>query len=89
MFDGSYQLLVFEMVHNIKKTKSMVISQSRTISPRYGDLTLSGTELEEVKSLRILGVALDSKLTLCRKCAGSCVESGQESGCRAPRRKVV
>ena len=29
----------------------------------YGDLTLGGTELEEVLSLRILGVTLDSKLT--------------------------
>ena len=36
------------------KTKSMVVSRSRTIAPGYGDLTLDGAELEEIKSLRIL-----------------------------------
>ena len=41
----------------------MVISWFRTIAPGNDDLTLSGAELEEVKSLRILGVTLDSKLT--------------------------
>ena len=39
------------------------VSRSRTITPSYGHLTLSGAELEEVKSKRILGVTLDSKLT--------------------------
>ena len=40
----------------------MVVSRSRINAPGYGDLTF-GAELE-VKSLRILGVTLDSKLTL-------------------------
>ena len=48
---------------NPKKTKSMVVSPSQTIAPDYGDLTLGGAELVEVKGLRILGVILDSKLT--------------------------
>ena len=48
---------------NLKNTKSMGVSRSRTDAPGYGILTLGGTELEEVKSLRILGVTLDSKLT--------------------------
>ena len=48
---------------NPKKTKFMLINRSRTIALGYGDLTLDGAELEEVKSLRILGVTLDSKLT--------------------------
>ena len=34
----------------------MVVSLSRTIARGYGDLTLGGAEIEEVKSLRILGV---------------------------------
>ena len=42
----------------------MVISRSRTYAPGYGDLTLDSVELEELKSLRILGVTLNSKLTL-------------------------
>ena len=43
--------------------KSMVVNKSRTISLGYGDLTLGGAELKEVKSLHILGVTLNSKLT--------------------------
>ena len=46
-----------------KKMKSMVVSRSRTIASGYGDLHLSGAELEGTRSLRILGVTLDSKLT--------------------------
>ena len=42
-----------------KKIKSIVVSQSRTYAPDYGDLALSGAELE-VKSLYILGLVLDS-----------------------------
>ena len=41
----------------------MVVSRSRIIATCSGDLTLGGDELEELKSLRILGVTLDSKLT--------------------------
>ena len=39
-----------------------MISRARTNAPGYGDLRLGGAELEEVKSLSILGVTLDSKL---------------------------
>ena len=45
-----------------KKTKSIVVSRSRISAPGYGDLTLGGAVLE-VKSLRILGVAFNFKLT--------------------------
>ena len=55
--------LKWHMRLNIKKTKFMVVSQSRTIAPGYGELTVGSTELEEVKSLRILGVTLNSNLT--------------------------
>ena len=41
----------------------MVVSLSRTSAPGYGELILGGAELEELKSLRILRVTLDSKLT--------------------------
>ena len=47
---------------NPKKTKPMV-SRSQTIAPGYGNLTLGSAEPEEVKSVRIIGVILDSKLT--------------------------
>ena len=48
---------------NPKKTKSIVVSRSRTRAPGYGDLTLGGAELEELKSLCILEVTFASKLT--------------------------
>ena len=57
---------MFELAHeaqSYKKTKSIVTSRSRTSTPGYGDLTLGGVELEEVKSLRIFGVTLESQLT--------------------------
>ena len=41
----------------------MVVSRSRTNVSGYGDLTLGGVELEELKCLHIFGVTLDSKLT--------------------------
>ena len=49
---------------NPEKTKSTVVGRSRTVAPGYDDLTVGGAVLEEVKSLRILGVTLDSMLTL-------------------------
>ena len=48
---------------NPKKTTSMMVSLSRNYVSRYGDLTLGGADLEEVRSLRILGVTFDCKLT--------------------------
>ena len=41
----------------------MVVSRSRTYAPCYCDLTLAGEELEQLKSVRILGVTSGSKLT--------------------------
>ena len=41
----------------------MVVSQSRTSAPGYGEFTPGSAELEEVKFLRILGVTFDSTLT--------------------------
>ena len=38
----------------------MAVSLSRTYAPGYGDLTLGGGELEEVRSLHIYGVTYDS-----------------------------
>ena len=46
-----------------QKTKFMVVSRSLTYAPGYGDLIFGGAELEELKSLRILGATFDSKLT--------------------------
>ena len=65
------------MAFNPRKTKSMVVSRSRTIALCYGDLTLGCAELEDVKCLRILRITIFLKL--CQKQAqlGSCAK--QES----------
>ena len=39
--------LKWHMRLNPKKTRSMLVSRSRTIAPGYGDLTLIGAEFEE------------------------------------------
>ena len=41
----------------------MVVSRSRTYAHDYGDVTVGGAELDEIKSLRVFGVTFDSKLT--------------------------
>ena len=43
--------LKWRMRLNPRKTKSMVVSRSRTNAHGYGDLTLGSAELEEIKSL--------------------------------------
>ena len=40
-----------------------MVSRSQTYAPGYVDLALGGAEPEAVKSLCILGVAFDSKLS--------------------------
>ena len=57
---GGKRLLVFEIVHEAQsQDKYMTINRSRSYAPDFGDLTLGSAEL--IKSLYILGVALDSK----------------------------
>ena len=41
----------------------MVVNRFQTYATGYGDLTLGGAELEELKSPRVLGVTFDFKLT--------------------------
>jgi len=48
---------------NTDKTKTMLVSRSRTVNPPAPALYLDGVELKNVKSLVILGVTFDSKLT--------------------------
>ena len=47
----------------VSKTKTMIVSGSRTIYPQSPALTISGTVLKESDDLVILGVIFDSKLT--------------------------
>ena len=45
------------------KTKTMIVSRSRTMHPQPPPLTIDGTVLKEAVDLDILGVTFDSKLT--------------------------
>ena len=48
---------------NTSKTKTMIVSRSRTMNPQSHPLTISGTVLKESDGLVILGATFDSKLT--------------------------
>ena len=48
---------------NASKTKTMIVSRSRTLHPQSPPLTIGGTELKEYDDLVILGVIFDSKMT--------------------------
>ena len=47
---------------NASKTKTMIVSRSRTIYPKSPALTIGGTMLKESDDLVILGVTFDSKM---------------------------
>ena len=48
---------------NASKTKTMIVSRSRTMHPQSPPLTIGGTVLKESDDLIILGVTFDSKMT--------------------------
>ena len=48
---------------NVSKTKTMIVSRSRTVHPQLTPLTLDGTVLKESTHLVILGVTFDAKMT--------------------------
>ena len=48
---------------NASKTKTMIVSRSRTMHPQLPPLTIDGPVLKESDDLDILGVTFYSKLT--------------------------
>ena len=52
-----------EMKLNPGKTKSLIVSRSRTSTPQHGFYILDGIRIDNRASLKILGVEFDSKLT--------------------------
>ena len=48
---------------NASKTKTMIVSRSRTMHPQSPPLTIGGTVLKESDDLVILGVTFDSMMT--------------------------
>ena len=51
------------MRFNATKTKTMIVSRSRTMHPQSPPLTIGRTVLKESDDLVILGVKFDSKIT--------------------------
>ena len=49
---------------NARKTKTLIVSRSRTMHPQSPALTIGKTVLKESDDLVILGVTIDSKMTL-------------------------
>ena len=66
---------LWAMKLNASKTKTMIVSRSRTVHPQLTPLTLDGTVLTESAVLVILGVTFDAKMTfekhLCFQCCSS------------------
>ena len=61
---------------NSSRTKTMIVSRSRTVHPELTSLTLDGTVLKESADLVILGVTFDAKMTFekhlrCFQCCSS------------------
>ena len=52
----------WDMKLNASKTKTMIVSRSRTMHPQPPQLTIDGTVLKDSDDLDILGVTFDSKL---------------------------
>ena len=48
---------------NAGKTKTMIVSRSRSVHPQLTPLALDGTVLKESADLVILGVTFDAKMT--------------------------
>ena len=48
---------------NESKTKTMIVSRSRTMHPQSHPLTIGGTVLKESDDLDLFGVTFDSKIT--------------------------
>ena len=57
---------------NASKTKTMIVSRSRTMHPQPPPLTIGGTVLKESDDLVILGVTFDSNMTIHVTILGTC-----------------
>ena len=58
---------LWRMKLNASKTKTMIVSRSRTMHPQSPPLTIGGTVLKESDDLVILGLTFDSQMTTFEK----------------------
>ena len=65
---------------NASKTKTMIVSRSRTMHPQSAALTIGGTMLKESDDLVILGVTFDSKMTFEKHLRSVSISTSQRLG---------
>ena len=68
------------MILDSYKTKALVVSRSRTVSPPHGDFVLSGVSILASSNLNVLHVKFDSKLTFEGHVHGSVSHVSQRIG---------
>ena len=77
---------------NASKTKTMIVSWSRTVHPQLTPLTLDGTVLLESADLVILGVTFDAKMTFEKHLRSVSSAAAQRLGIMSgnwPKRRMV
>ena len=65
---------------NASKTKTMIVSRSRTMNPRSPLLTIGGTVLKESDDIFILWVTFDSKMTFEKHLRSVSIAASQRVG---------
>ena len=68
-------MYLWGMKLNVSKTKTMIVSRSRTMHSQSPALTIGGTVLKESDDLVILGVTFDSKMTFEKHLRSACFQS--------------
>ena len=71
---------LYEMKLNASKSKTMIISTSRTMHPQSPPLTIGGTVLKKSDDLVILGVTFDSKMSFEKHLRSVCRAASQRLG---------
>ena len=65
---------------NVSKTKTMIVSMSRTMQPQSPPLTIGRTVLKESDDLVILGVTLDFKMSFEKHLRSVSIAASQRLG---------
>ena len=72
---------------NASKSKTMIVSRSRTMHPQSPALTIGGTVLKESNDLVILGMTFDSKMTFDKHLRSVSRAASQKAGLHCILRK--
>ena len=73
---------------NASKTKTMIVSRSRTVHPQLTPMTLDGTVLKESADLVILGVTFVAKMTFEKHLRSVSSDAAQRLGIMRKSRQI-